>query len=265
MSELSGGHSDETVLYAEGDGIATITMNRPSKKNAFNAAQYDGVRKALDAADESSVRAVVIKGAGGAFSAGADITEWAEPPVFDDGEEHGFVPFALRLASFEKPLIASVDGVAVGIGVTMLFHCDFVLATPESRFRTPFVSLGVLPEAGSSLLGLRLLGRQDAMNLLVRGAWLSADEAGEAGLVWKVVERDRLDAEVEAIATDFAALPLRQLRMAKQLLMKSGADMLSAALEREMAAGASIAGSPENREAISAFLEKRKADFSQFD
>lgn len=148
MSELSGEFDEDAVLYAEHGGIGTITLNRPAKKNAFNTAQYDGVRKALDTASESSVRAVVIKGAGGAFSAGADITEWAEPPVFEDGEEHGFIPFALRLANFDKPLIASVDGVAVGIGVTMLFHCDFVLATPNSRFRTPFVSLGVLPEAG---------------------------------------------------------------------------------------------------------------------
>lgn len=265
MTEMSETSGDEAVIYEEDGGVGTITMNRPKKKNAFNAAQYDGVRKALDAADASNVRAVVISGAGGAFSAGADITEWADPPVFDDGEEHGFVPFALRLASFEKPLIAAVDGVAVGIGVTMLFHCDFVLATPESKFRTPFVSLGVLPEAGSSLLGLRLMGRQDAMNLLVRGAWLSAEDARDAGLVWKVVKRDELAVEVGKIASDFAALPLRQLRLAKQLLMKSEADMLSAALEREMAAGASIAGSPENREAIAAFLEKRAADFSQFD
>lgn len=103
------------------------------------------------------------------------------------------------------------------------------------------------------------------MNLLVRGAWLSAEDAGAAGLVWKVVERDRLDEAVGAIAADFAALPLRQLRIAKQLLMKSESDMLSAAMEREMAAAASIAGSPENREAISAFLEKRKANFAQFD
>lgn len=255
---------DGAVGYEETNGYGLITLDRPSRKNAFNTAQYDGVRDALDLAMHSTVRSVIITGAGSAFSAGADITEWANPPDLSDGKPHGFTPFIDRISTFNKPLIAAVNGVAVGIGVTLLFHCDFVLASPEARFRTPFVSLGILPEAGSSILGGRQLGRQGAANLLLRGAWLTAEEALAAGLVSELVDDDLLDA-AKAIAEDFAALPLRPLQMAKQLLLDAETDSFKVAFDREMAANAQCAGSDANREAIAAFMEKRPADFAQFD
>lgn len=264
MTETATGF--DTVIYSEADHIATVTLNRPDKLNAFNMRQYDEVRKALGlAAASSSVRVAVINSSSGRFSAGADITEWAEPPEITDDEPHGFLPFVDQLATFEKPLIAAVNGVAVGIGVTMLLHCDFVLAADDARFRTPFVSLGLMPEAGSSFLLPRLVGRQAAAELLIEGGWISAQRAVEIGLALRVVPAEELQAEAMRLAGAIAKHPRRSLVWAKRLLLAADADMVAAARAREDAIGLEAGRSPENLEAIQAFMNKREADFSQFD
>jgi enoyl-CoA hydratase/carnithine racemase len=252
--------SDELIVENEGR-VRVLTLNRPKQKNAFNDAQYDGVRDALvDAMDDATVACVVIAGAGGAFSAGQDLGEMAKRPVHDDGEPHGFDPFVTQLMSFTKPLIAAVDGVAVGIGVTLLLHCDLVLVGPSARLRAPFVSLGIAAEAGSSALLPATIGWQETAAFLFRSAWMDADEAVRTGVAWRKAD-PVLDGAME-VAREIAAMPVSTLVANKQALLDARADLVNAARRRENATLAKLGGGPANREALKAFAEKRPPDFS---
>ena len=143
----------ETVLSEHRDGVALLTMNRQNKRNAFNDRQYDDLRDALaDAQADDTIKVAVITGAPGAFSAGQDLSEMGTARTYHDGKPHGFGPFVDRLTNFDQPLLAAVNGVGVGIGLTMLLHCDIVYMAQSARLRAPFVSLGLVPEAGSSFL-----------------------------------------------------------------------------------------------------------------
>lgn len=252
------------VLLSEDRGRARLlTLHRPEAKNAFNDALYDAVRHALSEAQaDSSVAVVAITGAPGAFTAGQDLGEMAQRPVYDDGEAHGFEPFMDALQAFEKPLIAAVNGVGVGIGLTMLCHCDIVLMASSARLRAPFVSLGIATEAGSSALLPPLVGWQRASHLLYTAGWIDAPTAVEMGLALRVAPDAGLLDEAWELAGQIAAMPVSSLTATKRLLLAARAEAVSAARKRESREIGAIAGGPANREAIAAFRERRVPDFT---
>jgi enoyl-CoA hydratase/carnithine racemase len=252
------------ILLTEDAGrVRILTLNRPKAKNAFNDDLYDAVRDAMQsAADDPAVAVVIITGSEGAFTAGQDLTEMTKARTPEQATSSGFMPFIDTLQSFPKPLIAAVNGVAVGIGVTMLLHCDLVFASERARFRAPFVSLGIAAEAGSSALFVERMGWQNTANLLFTSTFLSAAEANDMGLVWQVHGDDRLLVEVLAYAQQIAAMPVASLVENKQLLLDVRVPIVKEARLREEAALARVVGSPANVEAISAFMQKRAPDFS---
>lgn len=254
----------ETVLSEHRNGVALLTMNRPERRNAFNDQQYDDLRDALaDARGDDAVKVAVITGAPGAFSGGQDLSEMGEPVIHDDGQPHGFGPFVDELGTFDKPLIAAVNGFGVGIGLTMLLHCDMVYIAESARIRAPFVSLGLVPEAGSSFLLQEIVGAQVAAELLYTAAWIDAERAVDLGLAAALFSDDDLMDRVLEKAGEIAQQPLAALRRTKQLLLDVRAEALAAARQREDLAMAKSIGTPANQEAIRAFREKRAADFSQ--
>lgn len=252
------------ILLSEDRGrVRILTLNRPRAKNAFNDDLYDATTEALRAAaDDPQVAVVVLTGAEGAFSAGQDLSEMGKARTPEEMQSTGFMPFVDVIQSFPKPLIAAVNGVAVGIGVTLLLHCDIVFAAEGARFRAPFVTLGIVTEAGSSALFPQRLGWQDTAHLLFTSSFVSAAEAVEMGLAWRAVADDRLMDEVLAYAEEIAKMPVATLMVNKQLLLDVRVAQVKDARPREEAALAGVVGSPANVEAISAFMQKRPPDFS---
>jgi enoyl-CoA hydratase/carnithine racemase len=252
-----------TVLEEFSQGVLTITFNRPRQRNAFNVQMWDDVRDALhEAQDSDTVRAVIVTGAEGAFTGGQDLGEMAKPPT-GVGPEHGFPSFIDRLLRFDKPLLAAVNGVGVGIGLTFLLHCDIVYVAEGARLRAPFIPLGVVPEAASSYLLPLQLGHQRAAEMLFLAEWIDARRAVELGIATRVVPRAQLLPEMCALATRIAAQPLGALRWTKRTLLAVRAEGIRAARGREDAAFAVRVGSPENQEALRAFFEKRPPDFKK--
>lgn len=251
------------VAIDDRDRVRTVTLDRPDARNAFNDAMYDAVRDALlDAQDDPDLAVVVVTGAPGAFTAGQDLGEMAEPPRHDDGERHGFTPFMEALESFEKPLVAAVNGVAVGIGTTMLAHCDLVLAAESARFRIPFVSLGITLEAGSSYTLARRIGWPETAHAAFTAAWIDSARAVEIGLAWRRVPDDRLLEETAALAREIAAMPVASLRATKRLMLATRVEGARAARGREDREIATLVRGPAHHEALRAFREKRPADFT---
>jgi enoyl-CoA hydratase/carnithine racemase len=229
------GVADDKVLCIEDDGpVRLLTLNRPESKNAFNRALYDAVRVALDeAAADDTVTVCVITGAGDSFSAGQDLKALANIKETPE-EAQGFDPFTRSLAAFDKPLIAAVNGVAVGVGVTMLPHCDIVLAADTARFKLPFVALGLVPEAASSLLLPLMMGPQVAAKHLLTGDWMSAEEAVAHGLALSRHAPEALLGEALGLAGRIAEAPMEAVRNTKRLLRAARADAVTAALDREI-------------------------------
>lgn len=244
--------------------VRTLILNRPEFMNAFNNALYKAVHDSLKQAEQDAgVAVVLLTGAGRAFSAGQDLTEM-QRMVDGGGDTYQFPGFLAQLTAFRKPLIAAVNGVGVGIGMTMLAHCDLVLMSSTARLRTPFPQLGLAPEAGSSGLFPLRMGWQNAAHTLLSGKWLSAQDAHEAGYVWKICEPEQLIEQALAVATDIAANPIPSLIATKELMLAGG--RLAVAKEshaRELEAYKDLVGAPANREAIAAFFERREPDFSK--
>lgn len=250
----------ETVLESLADGVLTLTLNRPQRKNAFDERMWHEAAAALrEAREDDRARAIVVTGAGEAFSAGQDLGEMAMPKLGEDGP--GFPRFMDALVALDKPLLAGVNGVGVGIGLTLLLHCDVVWIAEEARLRAPFVTLGVVPEAASSFLLPLQLGHQRAAELLYTAEWIDAGRALELGLATRALPRARLLPELHALAARIAAQPLGALRYTKRLLLAVRSDGIRGARAREDDAFRVRVGSPENVEALKAFLEKRPADF----
>ncbi len=248
------------------DGVQLIRIVRPEKKNALLPTMYAAMHQALVDGDASAdVRAHIITGSGGVFTAGNDIKDFMSrasggaAPV-GASPVHKFIGYLPRV---EKPLIAAVDGLAVGVGVTMLFHCDLVYATPTARFITPFLDLGLLPEAASSLLIPRRMGHARAFEMLVLGEPFPADRAREAGLVNAVVPTDELEATARGAAGRLAAKPPAALKTARDLMRGASVDEIVERLEVESRLFGERMSSPEAREAFQAFVEKRPADFTK--
>ena len=243
--------------------VMTIRFNRPDKKNAILRSMYADAAKALQAAqNDANVRVVVITGAGGCFTAGNDLKDFLEaPPTSEDAEVFQFM---FALCAFTKPVIAAVNGLAIGIGTTMLFHCDLVYAVPEARFQMPFINLAVVPEFASSLLVPRLLGRAQASELLLLVEAIGAERAKELGLINAVVPAGDLAAHVKAKAEALAVKPPGALKDAKALMNGSAAE-IRAWIGKEGKIFGERLKTPEFKEAATAFFERRPADFSRFD
>ncbi len=246
----------QTIETARADGVLTIRMKRPEKKNALDRAMYRAMSEALRSAEEdASVRAVLIAGAPGAFTAGNDIADFV---AFAQGglrpdEVEGFL---LALVRSGKPLVAAVDGLAIGIGTTMLMHCDLVYASPRSVFRTPFVDLGLVPEAASSLIAPRLMGHQRAFALLAAGETFDAEGARAANLVTRVV--DDADTAAFAAASALATKPPEALRISRELIRGERAP-IEERIRVEIDLFAERLRSKEAQAAFMAFMARAKS------
>jgi enoyl-CoA hydratase/carnithine racemase len=210
----------EHVRYAVSDGVGRVTLARPEKKNAIDRAMYAALADALRAAEgDAEVRAVLVDAEGGAFTAGNDLAD------FQRGRQswHGspVARFLGALAEIDRPVVAAVDGIAIGIGTTLLLHCDLVVASTSARFQTPFVDLGLVPEAASSLLLPRLVGHGRAAAMLMLGDAVDAATMLDLGLVYAVVAPDDLAAAALGFARRFAAKPPEAVRAAKRLLRRA--------------------------------------------
>jgi enoyl-CoA hydratase/carnithine racemase len=225
--------SDDVVRVEDRGAVRLLTLDRPEALNAFDSPLYRAAGEALTAArDDDGVSVVVITGAGRAFSAGQDLDEMAR---LAGGEaiESGFPVLLEALESFDKPLVAAVNGPAVGIGFTMLPHCDLVLVAEGARMRAPFAEMGVPPEAASSVLFPARMGWQRAAEVLFTSPWLSAEEAVDCGIALRVVPPGDLLPEALALADRIAAAPLAALRAIKSTMLAGRANAVAAARARE--------------------------------
>jgi enoyl-CoA hydratase/carnithine racemase len=257
--------TNEILLVTDEARVRTLTLNRPDALNAFNEALYDAVTIALrEAADDPAVAVVLVTGSGRAFSAGTDLLEMGERvsnPDFVAGE-HGFPGLLDALEAFDKPLVLAINGLGLGIGLTIIGFADLVFMSTEARLKCPFTSLGVAPEAASSFLLPRLVGRQNAAWVLLSSEWISAQEANEMGLVWRVCEPDEVLSTATDYATRLAKLPISSLRAVKQTMIAPLADQIGAARARENQCFVDLMGGPANTEALAAFAEGRQPDFT---
>ena len=247
----------EHVIVERQGAAQIIRMNRGDKKNALTRAMYATMAAALNASnDDSEIRVNVIMGVPGAFSAGNDIADFMVIATGGDGGTEVF-DFLCALATLKKPLISAVDGVAVGIGTTIQFHCDLSFATPRTVFHTPFTDLGIIPEAGSTLIGPALLGRQTAFAMLALGEPFPAERALQAGLIYKVVSEDALEAEVLSAAARIAEKPPTALATARRLMV-GDTDKLVERVTEEGRHFRQMLASEEARNAFMAFMSRKK-------
>ena len=249
------------VLQQVESGVMTLTLNRMDKKNSFTAAMYAELAEALrGAADDAAVRVVLFQGHETIFSAGNDIGDFLnKPPSTPDSPVFRFLN---AIATFPKPLLAAVCGPAVGIGTTMLLHCDLVYAGDNAMFSMPFVNLGLCPEAASSLLVPRLMGYQRAAEVLLMGDPFMAEAALEVGLVNRVVPPTEANALAQQQARRLATKPLSSVIETKRLLKASTTPAVLERMREEGAIFGRMLQEPAAKEAFSAFLDKRKPDFS---
>jgi enoyl-CoA hydratase/carnithine racemase len=248
------------------NAVLRITIDRPEKKNALTGAMYNELSDALELAEATpAVRAVLLHGNGDSFTAGNDLEDFLRQPWNAAGGVPPAVRFMYALDAMKKPLVAAVQGVAVGIGTTLLLHCDLVYAAENAKFVMPFVDLGIVPEAGSTVLLPALIGYLRSAEVMMLGAPLTAQRAHELGLVNAVVApADDLLPTATGAAERLAQKPAGALRATKQLLKKVGRTERERAMREEVEIVRDRLDSPEAKEALTAFLEKRKPDFSRF-
>jgi len=251
------------VIVETRDRITRIELHRPEKKNALNPGMYAAMAQALIAADaDAQVRAVLIHGQSGCFTSGNDVKDFLELPRGPaDSPASGFLR---AISGAKKPLVAAVGGPAVGVGTTMLLHCDLVYAAPNARLQMPFVPLGLLPEAASSLLLPAMAGYRRAAEMLLLGGPFGAEKALAAGIVTEIVPEGELLERARQAAAALAALPPASVRMTKELMKRGLAQAVQERMTEELQLFGERLRSPEAKEALSAFMEKRKPDFSRF-
>lgn len=244
------------VLIERRAAVQIIRMNRPDKKNAITRAMYGAMAAALTEADsDPSIRVSVVLGVPGAFSSGNDLADFLAVAQGGEGGTEVF-DFLMALAQSRKPILSGVDGIAVGVGTTLNLHCDLTFATPRTVFRTPFVDLGLVPEAGSSLLAPAILGRQGAFALLALGEGFSAEKAKETGLIHAVVEESELEQAVLKAADEIAAKPPEALRIARDLMRGDRSELVTR-IKEEGAHFAARLKSEEARAAFMAFMARK--------
>ena len=245
------------ILISNEGPVRKIRMNRPEKKNALTLAMYEAMAAAIeDAGTDTSVRCLLIAGAPDIFCAGNDLNDFVAM-ARTGALGNPIVGFLHALARCEKPLVAAVGGAAVGIGTTMLLHCDQVIASDSAVFLTPFVSLGLLPEAGSSLIAPRLMGHARAFSLLVMGKSLSAEAAKSVGIINAIVPAADLNAQALAAARDIAALPAESVSAARRL-MRGNVEEIVARIDEEVEAFKTRLASPEAKAALAMFLNRKR-------
>jgi enoyl-CoA hydratase/carnithine racemase len=252
----------QDVLIDSADGVMTLTLNRIEKKNSFTQAMYSTCADALlQAADDATVHVVVIQGHATIFSAGNDISDFLSRGA--TGPDVPVFRFLRGLATFPKPLIASVCGPAVGVGTTLLFHCDLVYAGDNAAFSMPFVNLGLCAEAGSSLLAPRMMGYHRAAEALLMGDPFMAETALEVGLVNRIVPPTEANNVAQSQARKLAAKPLPSLIETKRLMKKGQMAEVLAQITEESESFGRLLQAPHAKEAFTAFMEKRKPDFAK--
>jgi enoyl-CoA hydratase/carnithine racemase len=252
----------EHIVVSVQDRILSIRLDRPEKKNALTRDMYLGMIEALKQAEgDSTVRVVLITGTQDCFTAGNDLMDFANAKP---GETSPAIIYLQTLAAAQKPVIAAVAGVAVGIGTTMLLHCDLVYAAPDARFQLPFVNLGLCPEAGSSVMLPELMGHRRAAELLLFGEPFSSEKALDLGIVNAIYPGNELLTAATAKARQLAEKPPSALRTTKALLKRGAAGAVAEAMARETEQFAALLQGPEAREAMMAFMQRRKPDFSKF-
>jgi enoyl-CoA hydratase/carnithine racemase len=251
------------VLISKANGILTITFNRPDKKNAITVAMYQTIADALkDAECDAGVRAILFTGKSEIFTAGNDLDDFLKnPPQSTKSPVYQFIQ---DLSHATKPVIAAVSGLAVGIGTTLLLHCDFVYAADNAKFSMPFAKLGLCPEFASSLLLPQIAGYQRAAEKLMLGEAFSAQEACAMGFVNKVLPSAEVLAFAQAQAAKLVALPTSSLRATKRLMKGKQIAAIEAKIKEESVLFSEMLLSSEAKEAFTAFFEKRKPDFTKF-
>jgi enoyl-CoA hydratase/carnithine racemase len=252
------------ILVNKANGIVTIQFNRPEKKNAITSAMYQAMADAIrDAESDAAVRAILILGKPEIFTAGNDLEDFMKNASAEIGERP-VVQFMHALSTASKPVVAAVAGNAVGIGTTLLMHCDLVYAAENAKFSMPFTQLGLCPEFASSMLFPQLVGYQRAAEKLLLGEAFSAQEALDMGLVSRVVPVADLAAFAHAKAAALAALPASSLRLSKRLMKNAQAAAVQQRIVEENQHFGDMLGANEAKEAFAAFFEKRRPDFSKF-
>ena len=250
------------ILTSSDAGVMTITLNRVEKKNAITSAMYTAMADALQsAADDTDIRVIVFQGQETFFCAGNDIGDFLNhPPTAEDSPVYRFLK---TISTFPKPLVAAVCGVAVGVGTTLLLHCELVYAGDNAAFSLPFANLGLCPEAASSLLAPQMFGYHRAAEVLLLGEPFKADAALAMGLVNRVVPAAEANAMAQAQARKLATKPMSSLLEIKRLMKKGQAANVAQQMADEGVSFARMLQEPAAKEAFTAFMEKRKSDFSK--
>jgi enoyl-CoA hydratase/carnithine racemase len=252
-----------SIKTATLNGVATIEIARPEKKNAITVAMYQAMADALKAAKaDAAVRAVLITGQPGIFTSGNDLEDFMQQPRA--GMDAPVFQFMRALLDCDKPVVAAVTGAAIGIGTTMLLHCDFVYVADDARLAMPFVSLGLVPEFASSLVVPQLMGHRRAAEKLLLGDPFTGEQAVECGIANAVLPAGEVAAHARRVAERFNALPPGAVREAKALMQRPFKEQTLQTIAVEGEAFGARLKSPEAREAFMAFFEKRKPDFSKF-
>ncbi len=253
----------ETIQLASADGIARITLNRPDRLNSFTRDMHVELRDVL--ANLDGARVIILTGAGRGFCAGQDLNDRAVEPgeAVDLGEtvEQSWNPLVRTLAALPQPVIARVNGVAAGAGANIAFACDLVVAAKSAKFIQSFSALGLIPDSGGSWHLPRLVGQARALGLALTGEALPAEKAADWGLIWRCVDDDALDAEVDALAAKLASLPPLGLAAIKQIIRTTGSRTLDQELDLQRDEMRRLGFTADYREGVAAFLEKRPATF----
>ncbi|HYI47602.1 MAG TPA: 2-(1,2-epoxy-1,2-dihydrophenyl)acetyl-CoA isomerase PaaG [Allosphingosinicella sp.] len=254
----------ETIEFKLEGGVARLTLNRPERLNSFTVQMHEEVGDALGKLGDA--RCLILTGAGRGFCAGQDLNDRAVAPgeKVDLGEsvEQRYNPLIRTLTSLPMPVIARVNGVAAGAGANIALACDIVIAAKSAKFIQSFAAIGLIPDSGGTWVLPRLVGQARALGLALTGEPLSAERAAEWGLIWKAVEDDQLDAEVDALAARFAAGPTRGLARIKRMIRESWGQSLDSELDRQRDAMRELGFSDDYREGVAAFMEKRKPNFT---
>jgi enoyl-CoA hydratase/carnithine racemase len=253
------------ILTNKQNGIFTIEFNRPEKKNSITAAMYQTIADALkDAQNDAAIRVILFTGKPEIFTAGNDLEDFLNSDSQGELADRPVAQFMLQLSQATKPVIAAVAGAAIGIGTTMLLHCDLVYAAENAKFSMPFAKLGLCPEFASSMILPQIVGYQRAAEKLFFGESFSAQEAYEMGLVTKVLPPGELLAFARAQAAKLTSLPASSLRTTKNLMKSSQTDTVVAQMWEESKIFSAMLLAPEAKEAFNAFFQKRKPDFTKF-
>jgi 2-(1,2-epoxy-1,2-dihydrophenyl)acetyl-CoA isomerase len=254
----------ETIDFSLDGGIARLTLNRPDRLNSFTVQMHEEVADALSRLE--GARVLVITGAGRGFCAGQDLNDRAVAPgeAVDLGHsvERYYNPLIRRITSLPFPVVARVNGVAAGAGANIALACDIVVAAKSAKFIQSFASIGLIPDSGGTWVLPRLVGQARALGLALTAEPLPADKAAEWGLIWKAVDDDALDAEVDALAGRFAAAPTKGLARIKQMIRESWSHGLDEELDLQRDAMRELGYSDDYREGVAAFMEKRKPSFT---